>query len=273
MVSTVYGVAEGAAPVTLRYDGLTIHPNGFGLAGLITIAILFYLYEHHREPVVRAAIFGAGLLAAVSIWLSGSRAALAVAVVICVMLPLVERSALSGVAVASFGVVGLAALPVAARFSGKGSALSRLLGDDSTAAVADDVRSDDLQFGIDIFVQHPVLGSGLVDVEVIHNIYVEVAVATGVFGVVAYAIILFTLGRGLFGDHPERRVAWVVWAGIGIAAALPGLWDASIWVPASLAILPALRPTDDTVEPPEPTGVRGDYRDPEAQRPLRMADI
>lgn len=269
MASTAYGMGEGAAPVTLRYDGLTIHPNGFGLAGLITIAILFYLWEHHREPVLRMVILGAGLAAAVSIWFSGSRAALAVAVVLCIMLPLVERSALSSFAVAGLGVLGLAALPLAARISGKGSALSRLLGEDDTAEVADDVRSDALQFGIDKFLDSPIFGSGLVEVEVIHNIYVEVAVAAGIVGLIAYLVILFTLARGLFGDHPERRVAWVIWAAIGIAAALPGLWDASIWVPGSLAILPALRATGDE---PVPGATAVGAGTPAARR-SRMADI
>lgn len=268
MVSTAYGMVEGAAPVTLRYDGLTIHPNGFGLAGLVTIAILFYLWEHHRTPVLRMVILGAGLAAAASIWFSGSRAALAVAVVLCIMLPLVERSALSGFAVAGMGFLGLAALPLAARISGKGSALSRLLGEDDTAQVADDVRGDALQYGIDKFFDSPLLGNGLVEVEVIHNIYVEVAVAAGVVGLVAYGLILFTLARGLFGDHPERRVAWVIWAAIGIAAALPGLWDASIWVPGSLAILPALRPVDDATR-------SGDAPTTAAPTPRRsrMADV
>ncbi|TCJ30155.1 O-antigen ligase family protein [Nocardioides jejuensis] len=248
MLSTAYGLMEGAAPVTLRYDGLTIHPNAFGLAGLVTIAICFYLFHHHKEQAVRLAIVGVVFASALSIWLSGSRSALAVALVLAIMLPLVERSALSGFAVAGLGCLGLAALPLAAHASGKGSALNRLLGD-GTADVADSVRETALSDGIHRFFQHPILGAGLVDVELVHNVYVEVAIATGIIGLIAYIAVLFTLGRGLFGDHPERRLAWLPWAAIGIAAALPGLWDRSIWVPASLAILPTLKEATDKVLP------------------------
>ncbi|HSX66827.1 hypothetical protein [Nocardioides sp.] len=244
MVSTFVGLAEGKDPVTGRYDGLTIHPNGFGLAGLVSLAILFYLYQHHRGQGLRLLMAGAALLSLTSIWFSGSRGALAVAIALVAMLPLVERSTLSSIGVFSLGAVVLASGPVIVSLSGEGSALGRLLGGGS-ATVADDERESAFSGGIERFLDAPLTGSGLVNVELIHNLYVEVAVAAGVVGLIGYLLVLGTLARPLFGDHPQRRLAWMAWAVVGIAAALPGLWDRTIWVPVSLAILPTLLPSAD----------------------------
>ncbi len=240
MVSTLVALGEGKDPVTQRYDGLTIHPNGFGLAGLVCVAALFYLWDHHRERGLRILIGAAGAMSLLSIWLSGSRAALAVAVALVILIPLVERSALSSAGVFRLGGFVVGAAPLILKLSGEASALGRLTGS-GTAVEADSERESAFHAGLQQFLDAPLTGSGLVNVELYHNLFLEAAVAAGIVGLLSYAVILGTLARPLFGTHPERRLAWLAWAVLGVAAALPGLWDRTLWVPASLAILPALR--------------------------------
>ena len=48
-----------------------------------------------------------------------------------------------------------------------------------------------------------------------------------------YLLVMFTLARPLFSDHPLRRLGYLAWAFIGIAPAVPGLWDRTIWMPLS----------------------------------------
>lgn len=240
MVSTFSALAEGKDPVTQRYDGLTIHPNGFGLAGLVSLAALFYLFHHHRDTGIRFLLGCAGAMSLLSIWLSGSRAALAVAIALVILIPLVERSALSSVGVFLVGGFVVGASPLILKLSGDSSALGRLTGS-GTAVEADNERESAFHTGLHQFLDRPLTGSGLVNVELYHNLFLETAVAAGIVGLLSYAVILGTLAKPLFGTHPDRRLAWLAWAVLGVAAALPGLWDRTLWVPASLAILPALR--------------------------------
>lgn len=247
-VSTAYALAEGPL-LNNRYDGLSHHTNAFALAGLASVAILLYLFSYHREPRVRAALLGVGVVAVASIAMSGSRAALVVAAVLVLMVPVVERSALWGFALAGLGALLVVAFPLIVSASREGSAIARLAGD-ATTEVANQSRDAAFDYGIRRFSESPVIGSGLVEVELIHNIYLEVAVAIGVLGLGFYLLVLAMLARPLFSHHPLRRLSYMAWAFIGVAPALPGLWDRTLWVPLALAVLPMLKPSareDDRV--------------------------
>jgi O-antigen ligase len=74
----------------------------------------------------------------------------------------------------------------------------------------------------------------------IHNLYLEVAIAVGLFGLLAYLLLLYVLARPLLGNHPERRLAYFAWIFIIIGPAVPGLTDRSMLLPMALAILPAI---------------------------------
>jgi hypothetical protein len=238
-VSTLYGAAEGPLGND-RYDGLTHHPNAFGLAGLAAVAILLYLFHHHQSAGVRVVVVLAGAISAASIAMSGSRASAVVAAVLIMMVPIVERSALSGFMLATGVALGAFALPLIIAISGEGSAIARLAGD-TTARAADLERETALGAGFERFYDSPIVGSGFANIVTIHNVFLEVGIAIGVIGLIFYLVILFTLARPLFFDHPLRRLGYLPWAFIGICPALPGLWDRTIWVPMALAILPALR--------------------------------
>lgn len=242
LVSTGQALIEGAAYAN-RYDGLTHHPNAFGLAGLTSIAIVLYLFHRHtdvRARVVLAGFVGIGVL---SITLSGSRAAVVVLVALILLIPIVERSALLGFGLAIFGSLGVLSIPLLVDVSGEESAIGRLAGG-GTAGGSDRIREDALSDGFDRLWQSPILGTGFRNIELIHNVFLEAAVAIGIVGLTSYLIVMFSLARPLFTRHPLRRLTYVVWVFLGVAPTFPGLWDRTAWVPASLAALAMLAPGD-----------------------------
>lgn len=246
-ISTLVGLGEGAVTVN-RYDGLTHHPNAFGLAGMMSVAIVLYLFHQARDQVrLQILLVGLGALSVLSLALSGSRLASVVAVVLIMMVPIVERSAMSGVLLAAAVACGVLALPFLVEHSGEGSTLSRLSGE-GTAVAADQSRLEVLEGGIDRFWQSPILGTGLVEIELIHNVFLEVVTAIGVIGFVAYLFVIYVLARPLFSHHPLRRLSYLPWAFIGVSIGLPGLWDRTIWVPLSMAVLAALAPPPRTTK-------------------------
>ncbi|KAA1421487.1 O-antigen ligase family protein [Nocardioides humilatus] len=240
LLSTAKGFVEGSVNHG-RYDGLTHHPNAFGIAGVTSIALVFYLFAHHTDVRTRVVLAAFAATSLASITMSGSRAALVVLVVIVLLVPLVERSALMGIGLAVVAALGIISLPLIVDVSGEGSAVSRLAGD-GTAKFSDNVREGALSVGFDRFWHSPVLGSGFEGVEQFHNVYLEAAIATGIIGLLAYAAVLYPLARPLFTKHPMRRLTYVVWVFMGIAPTFPGLWDRTMWVPASLAALAMIKP-------------------------------
>ena len=126
LVSTTYGLAEGAVYAG-RYDGLTHHPNAFGLAGVTAIAIVFYLFPVFKDLRVRLILAGFVAVSVLSITMSGSRAAIVVLVVLILMIPVVERSALMGVGLAALAAIGVLSLPFIVDISGEESAIGRLV--------------------------------------------------------------------------------------------------------------------------------------------------
>jgi hypothetical protein len=237
-LSTLDAGIEGPS-VGNRYQGLTHHTNAFGMAGLTSIAILLYLGARHRSTLARVAALSAGAVSAVSIVLSGSRAALAVAVVLVLLVPIVERTAVSSLVLVMGVLAGAVALPLLLHSGDGGSALGRLAGD-PTATVADSARSTALNLGLERFWQSPVIGSGLVDVEYYHNVFLEAAIGAGLGGLVGYLLALYALVRPLLTDHVFRRLGYLPLAFIGMAPALPGIWDETMWVPISLSVLATL---------------------------------
>ncbi|GAB2779392.1 hypothetical protein GCM10027020_36100 [Nocardioides salsibiostraticola] len=237
-VSTVFALA-GVGVEGDRYRGLAHHPNAFGLAGLVSIAMILYLFHQHQNTRIRAVLFGIGLLSLASLSMSGSRTATGVAAVLIMMIPVVERSAPVTFVLAGVGALALFATPLAVSLSDEGSAISRLAGGGS-AQLADAERQQTFDAGLRTASESPLIGTGLAGVDPIHNIYLEVAVAAGVFGLLSYLVVLSLLARPLFGFHEHRRLGYLVWAFLGVAVGLPEIWDRTIWVPLALAVIPAL---------------------------------
>lgn len=253
LISTGYGLAEGATYAN-RHDGLTHHPNAFGLAGVTSIAIALFLFAIYKDVRIRVLLAGIAGISVLSITLSGSRAALVVLVALILLIPIVERSALVGVGLAALGALGVMSIPFIVDVSGEDSAIGRLAGS-GTASGSDRIREAATERGFDRLWESPILGSGFADVEQIHNVFLEAAVAIGFLGLLAYLVVLYALARPLYSKHPLRRLTYMVWVFMGVAPTFPGLWDRTVWVPASLAVLAMMRyevrdaPADHEVGP------------------------
>ena len=233
-VAIVYGPgAQG------RYAGLGTHPNYFAQAGLITFCILLYLLWRVQGLALRLLVIGAGVMCGATIYLSGSRAAMVVAAVIIVMIPVVERSAVMGFVYAICGALFVIAIPILVDISGESSALGRLVGGNSSN-LSDQARELGQKSGLERFFDRPFVGTGLIDLFDIHNNYLEVAAAIGVFGLVGFLLVIYVFARPLFSDVEHRRLLYVAWAYIGFGATVPGFYDRSIWLPLALGMMAVL---------------------------------
>lgn len=239
MVSVGVGLAEGPLSND-RFEGLTHHPNAFGAAGAMAFALGLFLFHRLRGNVrARSLVLLCQGLSVLSIVLSGSRAALVVAAVLVLLVPIVERSAVQGFALALAGGLALMALTFVAPYASEGSAISRLQGNETTTG-SDEIRTDSRDYGIDRFLEDPVLGSGLQGVDYIHDLNLAVLVAVGVLGFVGYAAVMFTFARPLFGGGQCRRLSYAAWCYLGIAPTVPSLWDRTMWLPLALSVVAVL---------------------------------
>ncbi len=260
----VFSALGGAATghiVGGRWYGLSNHPNEFGAAGMMSVALLLFLLHHHRSTFPRVVVWLAGAVSVGTVVVSGGRAATLVVAVLVVMYPIVERSAVKGFLIALSGGIAIAVLPFVLEFTGDESALARLTGGAVTVG-ADTARSSDREAALDRFFEHFWTGSGSVNFEIfyIHDTLLQVAVSIGVFGAAGFLLVIFSLARPLFSHAPLRRLSYTVWAFIGFAWTTPGIIDRTLWVPMSLAILAALRPLDDETEHPTAPDTDGETR-------------
>jgi hypothetical protein len=221
-----------------RHAGLATHPNYFAEGGMLALALLIYLaYRHFGKSVLwSAAILGAAGVVAATVHLSGSRAAIVVLAVLVLMIPFVERSAITGFVMATVVALAIIALPIIADIAGRGSAIDRLAGGGGSSQ-SNSARTLGLDEGVDRFFAHPIMGDGLIDLFDIHNNFLEVAVAIGVFGLAGYLLVLYSFARPIFGKGELRRLCYPVWAYIGFGATVPSLYDRSIWAVVSLSVV------------------------------------
>lgn len=221
-----------------RHAGLATHPNYFAEGGMLAIALLLYLAYRHfgRSALWSAAILGAGAVCAATVHFSGSRAAIVVIAVLILMIPLVERSALTGFVMALLVALAIVALPIIADLAGQGSAIDRLTGGGGSSQ-SNSARTLGLDEGLDRFFAHPIIGDGLIDLFDIHNNFLEVAVAIGIFGLAGYLMVLYAFARPIFGRGELRRLCYPVWGYIGFGATVPSLYDRSIWTVVALSVV------------------------------------
>lgn len=246
----------GGASFDGRRIGYSTHPNVMGLCAMLALALLPFLLRvlPRRWSWIVLVLGGA---CAWSVWVSGSRAALLVAVAVAVLFVLVERRveialALFGLAIPAFYIVGRA-------ISGDGAqqdnVLGRLLGG-GTASGSDAEREYLAQVALDAFTSHPVLGIGLGDVMEAHNIYLQVAAAVGVVGLAVYLVLLGSVAlRAITLPTPYQLLVLPVLGYVLIGAMTTILWDRYVWAVLALPFLVRLGtagPDEDestTVEP------------------------
>lgn len=253
-ISTVYSLAQD--PTTaIRHQGLSHHPNSFAEAGLLAFALLLYLIPTAARRRPAYAMLALMLL---SVYVSGSRGAIIGVALLLMAVPFIERSTPAGGVMLGVGVVGLVALALVADKVSSESALGRILGGDTSSA-SDDVRSDALSEGVRRFFEHPLIGTGLDDLGVVHNLPLEIAVGCGVFGLVGYLAMIWALARPIFSSSEHRRIAHTTLAFSLFVLTAPALVDRMGWMVIGLGAAifrgfrDPIRPLDGDPEPePEP---------------------
>ena len=206
-LSLLYGLANGADPLTGRYIGLSEQPTAFGYASLFGISLIPFLWDTVR-PSLRFLLVGGIGACLMTTWLAGSRTSLAVILLMAAVYPVAVRS-WRLMALVSFGaIIAIANLDRILGAEG-GNALSRLIGGAGSRG-SDEARTEGLRNGIATFREHPVLGAGWsFDIILAHNIYVQVAAALGVVGLIAFLAYLWGTVRPLrVLERPYNRLAY-----------------------------------------------------------------
>ncbi len=245
--SVFWGLLQGPVPGDARYVGFTYHPNYLGLSCLLAATLVPYVTAM-VAPGYRWIYWFSGLIAAYGVYISGSRAALLVLIMIIVIYPFVEGS-IRAVGAVMLGVAGVLA------FSGKlitedsNNALGRLFGSGS-ATGSDQERRQILSEAWHQFLEHPLLGNGFDGGIGSHNIYLQVAVAVGVFGLVGYLMIMWSAIRPLFWQGTAHRLAYPVLAYAAIGPLTNTLWERMIWSVVALCFVANLD-GPDADDPPD----------------------
>jgi O-antigen ligase len=237
-----------------RYDGLTDHPNAFGLSMLMALSLVPFalrLTSQRRQwlVVLAAAICLYGM------WISGSRAALVALVLLCLLYLVIEQSTgMLGLGLAGVVVVGLASSQLAAD---EDSAFGRLLGG-TTAGASDKQRVKALDGGIENFLSNPYFGSGLEHIREAHNIYVQVAASLGIFALAGFLLMVVTLAFALFiAPRPRHLLGFPALAFAVVGPLTDILWDSLLWVLVPLALLAVPTASEQRAEStaePDPEG-------------------
>jgi hypothetical protein len=248
LISTLAGLALGHTSDGRLY-GLTNHPNYFAESGVIAFGLLLHLLATSAHRVL---VWVALVVTVYSVYLSGSRAGTLALATLIAIIPLVERSAFKAYLIALVGAVGAIVLSLEWSVVAGSGSLARLTGKGS-AEGSDFERSRGLSTGWHRFLDHPLTGSGLVDLFDVHNNYLEAAIGVGVFGLIAFLVVLWTLGKPLFGQQHLRRLCYTVAGYAVFGATTPALYDRTYWVAMSLSIVVvASHSSSSQTSPPSP---------------------
>ncbi|MFE6646770.1 O-antigen ligase family protein [Nocardioides sp. NPDC057772] len=248
VVSTLVGVIDGPID-TGRYVGLSTHPNLFGLAAVIAAGLLVHL-AHRSGSIGKVAAVGAGGVFVAAGLMSGSRAAIVAIALIALLYPLIERSFAAAYAIAWTALLAFFSFERMVSLSGEGSALARLQGDE-TARTSDQIRKVAIQDGLHDFLARPLAGNGFANALEAHDIYLQIAVTTGLFGLVGYLMIFWPFVSPLLTRGPMHRLAYAAAAYGAVGLITASLWDRLVGAGIALCLL-AGRATEDDEPPPVP---------------------
>lgn len=220
-----------------RYIGLTMHPNILGLCSMLALALIPFLLSAMPRSYAPLLV-AAAAVNAYGVWISGSRAALVVAVLAAGVYVLISRSI--NVVILFFGL-SIAPIWIVARAIVSGeegnNALGRLLGN-ATSTPSDLDREMLRQVAVDNFTANPLFGVGFGDVLEAHNVYLQIAAAGGIITVAAFLLLLgATVRQALIIGPRYLMLAIPAISYIAIAPLTSLVWDRYIWTALALPFL------------------------------------
>lgn len=251
-ISVAQAVIGGVSSIEGRYIGLTRHPNILGLCSMLALMLLPFLLQELPKWCAWLVV-GAGAVCGYGIWISGSRAAFLVGATMLVVYLVLSRSIERALL-----FFGLSIIPVylvgQTLSSGEESTniIGRLAGGGS-ATGSDLAREQLAREAIDRFFASPIIGVGFGDVLEAHNIYLQVAAAVGVVGLIFYLALIASVALQPFMLEARYRLLALPalsYAMIGLIT--PLLWDRYIWCVLALPFLLSLpgKPAGASDSPP-----------------------
>lgn len=270
VVNVIAALLNGVSSYENRYLGLTTHPNILGFCAMLGLALTPFLLKEISSQY-RWLVAASAAICAYGIWISGSRAALLVAVAVAVLYPVLARSI--GAALALFG---LSILPIYFVVSALGSGdpgnniIGRLAGGGSATA-SDQAREELVTTATDKFLSHPIFGNGFAQALEAHNIYLQIAAAGGVVVLVFYLLVIASVIRQpLQLGKSSQLLALPAIAYALIGPLTPLLWDRYIWCVLALPfLLPAVKKpasADTSIDRSQPEIILNESRLPHALR-------
>jgi len=242
--SVLYGIMTPVSRYINRAEGLSDHPNHFGLASGLAVGLAVFLFLS-GSGWIRWFALTTGTLCGFGVFSSGSRAALLAVLAMAVAVALIRRAwKTSVIGMIAIGLAVLAQERLLALIP-SGSALYRLLGEDA-ATDANAARVQALTVNFDAFLANPLFGRGFANSLEAHNIFLQLAVSSGVIGLAGFVCILYAAIRPLW--RTEIGVArWLALPPLGYLVAgmvSPVLWDRYVWLLIGLSLL-VLRHCED----------------------------
>lgn len=237
-VSAVVGISQYHGS---RIAGLTNHPNIFSLCSVLAIAVVPFL-ETRVKGKWRLVLIATVPINALGIWWSGSRTSLLALVFVMILYPALKRSVMTMLSFAALGVVTTFLVARFADAADETSALGRLLGGGQSGS-SDENRREAAEQAWRNIQASPVIGRGFEPITeglgfLAHNIYLQVASATGVLGLTAYLLMLgFLAKQATVRTRHLGLLALPILVYMFVGPVIPLLWDRFIWCMAALALL------------------------------------
>jgi O-antigen ligase len=244
-ISVLQAVASGLVSYEGRAIGLTRHPNILGLCSMLALTLIPFLLQELPRWCGWIVLAAAGVCG-YGVWISGSRAALLVAVAMVLVYLVLSRSVERGLL-----LFGASILPVylVGRTLSSGDVgnniLNRFVGGGSASA-SDLAREQLVREAVERFLSSPVLGVGFADALEAHNIYLQVAASGGVLGLAFYLVLLASVVRQpLRLPARYRLLALPAFGYVLVGFITPLLWDRYIWCLLALPFLMSVRGAAD----------------------------
>ncbi len=208
-----------------RWIGLAVSPIPFGEICLLAmgpaVGLLLLRRRPHLLSLVAIPLLGLGVV------MSGSRSALGGMLIFLAVIGLLTKnrmvigSVLCGV-VAVLLVLGLGLVTPQGE-----SAVSRILGNTSTASNSDTIRSDLAEKVLDRYWERPITGNGLNYMRPSHNFYLGLLASGGVLGLAGFATIVGGAVTRMLARRTDMLVVGITASFLGYLAA--AYYDYTFW--------------------------------------------
>lgn len=216
-----------------RFGGTLKNANLFAFVSLLGVMFVVYLWKVHKHTLIRAGLVGAGALLVHQILLSGSRKGIiGISAVFLIQYILYAWANISrqlfkgpilGIVALTLFFSGFTYVVMQSKHSHRIRNLVHFMQDEELEKGETSIRrrADLIQIGLDHFLEHPFIGTGMASFKKIklentvwsetggysHSNYIEVLCSSGIIGFLLYYSIYLTMAFKLYGIRTIDRHA------------------------------------------------------------------